>query len=69
MNPNVGSADKVIRIIIGIALLSMLLWVQGNAKYWGLIGIIPIATALMSWCPAYAIVGIKTCPAKGGPKS
>jgi hypothetical protein len=66
MNVNVGSADKIIRIIIGIALLSMLLWVPGNAKYWGLIGIIPIVTALMGWCPAYAIFGIKTCPAKGG---
>jgi hypothetical protein len=60
MEKNVGSADKVVRVIIGLGLLSMLLWVQGDAKWWGLIGIVPLFTVAASWCPAYAIFGIRT---------
>jgi hypothetical protein len=57
---NVGSADKVIRVIIGLALLSMLFWVQGGAKYWGLIGLVPLATVALGWCPAYSLFGLST---------
>lgn len=60
MKANVGSADKIIRIIIGIALLSLLIFLDGGAKYIGLIGIIPILTALFSFCPLYTIFGIST---------
>lgn len=62
---NVGSADKVIRIIIGIVLLSMLFWVPGNANYWGLIGLLPLVTALVNWCPAYTLLGVRTNSPKG----
>jgi hypothetical protein len=58
---NVGSADKVVRVIIGLGLLSMLFWMEGNAKWWGLIGILPLFTAAIGWCPAYMPFGIKTC--------
>jgi hypothetical protein len=61
MEKNVGSADKVVRVIIGLGLLSMLFWVQGDAKWWGLIGIVPLFTVAIGWCPAYALLGIKTC--------
>lgn len=64
MKQNVGSIDKVLRVIVGLALLSMLLWVEGNAKYWGLIGIVPLLTALTGICPAYSIIGVSTCPSK-----
>ena len=64
MKQNVGSVDKVLRIIVGLALLSMLVWVEGNAKYWGLIGIVPLATALLGICPAYSLIGVSTCPSK-----
>ncbi len=60
MVKNVGSADKVIRIIIGVVLIA--LFVMDNSRWWGLIGIVPIVTALMGWCPAYTLLGIKTCP-------
>jgi hypothetical protein len=60
MVKNVGSTEKVIRIIIGLALLSMLFWVEGQARWWGLIGLVPIATALVSWCPVWALFGINT---------
>jgi hypothetical protein len=64
MKQNVGSVDKVLRIIVGLALLSMLVWVEGNAKYWGLIGIVPLLTALTGICPAYSLIGVSTCPSK-----
>jgi hypothetical protein len=62
MQANVGGIDRVLRIIVGLGLLSMLLFVQGDAKWWGLIGAVPLLTALVRWCPAYTLFGIKTCP-------
>ncbi|HWQ39217.1 MAG TPA: DUF2892 domain-containing protein [Burkholderiales bacterium] len=64
MTVNVGNADRMIRIIIGLVLLSMILWVEGNARWWGLIGIVPLATGLLRWCPAYSLLGMNTCGAK-----
>lgn len=60
MKPNVGSIDRIARVIVGLVLLSMLLWVPGNAKWLGLIGIVPILTAVLRWCPAYLPFGINT---------
>jgi len=65
MQTNVGSADKVIRVIIGVGLLSLVFILEGNVRWFGLIGIMPILTALMGWCPAYALLGMRTCPASG----
>jgi len=59
MNPNVGTIDKVLRVIIGVALISLVF--VGPQTPWGWIGVIPIVTALVSFCPLYAILGIKTC--------
>jgi len=61
---NVGRTDKVIRFIIGMALLSLLFIIPGNLKFLGLIGLVPILTASFSFCPLYTILGIKTCPVK-----
>jgi hypothetical protein len=61
MQANVGGIDRAVRIIVGLGLLSMLLFVQGDAKWWGLIGLVPLFTALVRWCPAYTLFGIKTC--------
>ena len=58
---NVGSIDKVVRFILGLILLSLLFFMNGNLKYLGLIGLVPILTATVSFCPLYSIVGIKTC--------
>ncbi|HHW58132.1 MAG TPA: DUF2892 domain-containing protein [Clostridia bacterium] len=60
MKTNIGYTDKIIRYIIGIILLSMLLFVSGNAKYWGLLGLVPIITAAIGFCPLYTIFGINT---------
>lgn len=59
MQKNVGPVDRALRIIAGLVLLS--LTVLGPKTMWGLIGIVPIVTALVSWCPAYTLLGIKTC--------
>ncbi|MGB9679377.1 MAG: YgaP family membrane protein [Minisyncoccia bacterium] len=64
MKTNIGSTDKIIRYIIGILLLSMLFFVSGSAKYWGLIGLIPIITAAIGFCPLYTIFGINTANKK-----
>ncbi|MFP5344680.1 MAG: DUF2892 domain-containing protein [Gammaproteobacteria bacterium] len=63
MKPNVGNTERIIRVIIGVVLLSLLFVLEGNMRYLGLIGIIPIVTAAVSWCPVWALLGINTCPA------
>lgn len=61
MTPNVGSIDRVARIIVGLGLISMVF--IGPQTPWGWVGIVPLATALIGWCPAYTLLGIKTCKA------
>jgi hypothetical protein len=61
MKANVGSVDRVIRIIIGIGILSFVLILQDNLRWVGLIGLIPLVTAMISWCPLYSFVGISSC--------
>ncbi len=60
MSANVGTIDRILRIIVGLGLLS--LTVIGPQTLWGLIGIIPLATALLGYCPAYTLLGMSTCP-------
>jgi hypothetical protein len=57
---NVGTVDRVFRVILGLVLLSLVF--VGPQTYWGLIGIIPLATALFGYCPAYSLLGIRTSP-------
>ena len=57
---NIGSADKIARLVVGALLIVLTL--TGTIGLWGWIGVVPIATALMNWCPAYTLLGIKTCP-------
>ena len=64
MNSNVGTADKVVRVVVGLGLLSLLFVLQGNMRWVGLIGLVPLGTALMGFCPLYAVCGIKTCKTK-----
>ncbi|WP_040727767.1 DUF2892 domain-containing protein [Thiomicrorhabdus sp. Kp2] len=57
---NVGTIDRLIRIIIGIALIALAYTEVVGA--WGYIGIIPLATGLLRWCPLYTLLGVQTCP-------
>ena len=64
MKANVGGADKVLRIVGGLVLLSLILILEGNARWWGLVGLIPLATGLFNFCPLYTLIGVNTCPVK-----
>ena len=60
MQQNVGNADKVARTVIGLALLSLIVLLEGNARWWGLIGLVLLFTVVTGWCPAYSLVGVNT---------
>ncbi|MGO3228358.1 MAG: YgaP family membrane protein [Oceanisphaera sp.] len=62
MKVNIGSIDRAVRIIVGLALIAIVF--VGPQTPWGWLGVIPLATALMGNCPAYSIFGIKTCKTK-----
>ncbi|WP_372927344.1 DUF2892 domain-containing protein [Marinobacter sp.] len=59
MTRNMGTADRSIRAVVGVVLLALVF--VGPQTAWGWIGIIPLATAMMGNCPAYSLIGIKTC--------
>ena len=58
MKANVGGLDRMLRIIIGCVLIAMVFF--GPQTPWGWIGIIPLATAMMGWCPAYSIFRVSS---------
>ncbi|MHB0952681.1 MAG: YgaP family membrane protein [Allorhizobium sp.] len=64
---NVGSADRIVRVILGLAILS-LFYFYPNAwwRYYTLIGLVPLLTGLFSFCPLYSMLGMSTCPTKKG---
>lgn len=64
MKQNVGNTERVIRAIVGLGLLSLILILEGNARWWGLIGLVPLLTAAFGYCPPYAMLGINTCSTK-----
>lgn len=57
---NVGNIDRILRIVVGLALLSVVF--IGPQTLWGLAGLIPLVTGLLGTCPVYSILGIDTCP-------
>ncbi|MEX1308566.1 MAG: DUF2892 domain-containing protein [Eubacteriales bacterium] len=60
MTKNVGKTDKVIRIVLAVALFSLFIFLDGSAKWWGLLGFVPLATGLMGSCPLYSVFKIST---------
>ena len=59
MKANVGGIDKVLRIVAGLALIGAA--ATDVIGVWGYIGVVPLATGLLGWCPAYPLLGISTC--------
>ncbi len=59
MAKNVGGLDRILRIVAGLALIAAAL--LHYVGMWGYIGVIPLATGIIGWCPAYLPFGIKTC--------
>lgn len=57
MKQNVGGIDRIVRLIIGVALIA---WGYLNQNWWGAIGVIPLFTAAIGWCPLYLPFGLST---------
>jgi hypothetical protein len=64
MTTNIGNLDRMLRVAAGVIIL--LLGAFGPLGWWGLIGLAPVATALVRWCPAYTLLGVNTCGTKQG---
>ena len=62
MPRNEGTLDRALRILLGLILLSLVF--IGPQTLWGLIGLVPLATGLMGYCPLYQVLGLSTCPRK-----
>lgn len=59
MKRNVGTMDRSLRIAAGIVLIALA--ATGTVGWWGWLGLLPLATGLVGWCPPYAMFGIDTC--------
>ena len=60
MNENVGGIDRALRLAIGFALMMVMFFVPGEAKWWGFIGLIPFLSGAMGWDPLYQALGFST---------
>jgi len=59
LKTNEGTLDRTLRIFLGIGLIALA--VTGPETMWGWLGVIPLATGLIGWCPLYSVLGIRTC--------
>ena len=59
MKSNVGGIDRTLRIVAGLVLIGLA--ATGTVGLWGWIGVVPLATGAIGWCPPYALLGINTC--------
>jgi hypothetical protein len=64
MKSNVGGLDRILRVVLGLVLIGLTL--SGAIGVWGWIGVVPLATAAMGFCPLYTVLGFSSCPMKKG---
>ncbi len=62
MKSNVGGIDRILRIILGLVLIGLA--ATGTVGAWGWIGVVPLATATLGFCPLYTMLGLSTCSLK-----
>ncbi len=62
MKSNVGGIDRILRIVVGLVLIGITF--TGTVGVWGWLGVVPLATGALGWCPPYAIFGWSTCKVK-----
>jgi len=62
MKFNVGGIDRILRIAAGLVLIALA--ATGTVGWWGWLGVVPLATGLFRFCPAYPLLGVSTCPMK-----
>jgi hypothetical protein len=60
MKPNIGKVERVVRILVGVGVLSLAF--VGPRAPWAYLGILPLVSGLVGWCPPYALLGISTAP-------
>ncbi len=58
MKSNVGGIDKILRIVVGLAIMG---WGYATQNWWGAVGLVPLLTATINFCPIYPLLGINTC--------
>jgi len=68
MIKNVGTIDRIVRVVLGVAVLSLLFLLDGPLHWVGLVGVVLIVTGTFSFCPAYRLIGLSTCCGEGGDK-
>lgn len=61
MKLNVGSIDRILRIVVGLALVA---WALMGGPVWAWLGVVPLGTGSVGFCPLYPLIGLNTCPAK-----
>jgi hypothetical protein len=64
MKTNEGTLDRALRVGLGVALLALVF--VGPRSAWGLVGLIPLITGVVGFCPLYRLLGVSTCPARSG---
>jgi Protein of unknown function (DUF2892) len=64
MNMNEGMTDRVIRVVAGFIILGLTFYLEGNLRWLGLIGLVPLVTGIIGTCPVYSLLGMNTCPVK-----
>jgi Protein of unknown function (DUF2892) len=64
MKTNEGTIDRVLRAVVGLAVLALLFVIDGPQRYWALLGAVPLVTGLVGYCPVYSLFGLSTCPLK-----
>lgn len=65
MTRNVGPIDKAVHLVLGLVLLSLFFVLEGDLRWIGLLGLVPLLTALMGNCPLYSVFGLSTCAVAG----
>ena len=60
MKLNVGGVDRILRIALGVVLIALA--ATGTVGWWGWLGVVPLATGLLRFCPLYTLLGMNTCP-------
>ncbi len=64
--PNVGATDRIIRVVVGLGLISLVY--VGPQTPWGWLGIVPLLTAVVGYCPLYSLIGASTAERKPAPR-
>ena len=65
MEKNVGGIDRSVRIVAGLVILSLFFVLDASYRWWALVGLVPLLTGFIGWCPAYLPFGIRTCKLQG----